>query len=515
MIKKNKQTDPRAVYLETMGCQMNQLDSELVLSQITQMGYTPVDNPEDASVVIYNTCSVRQHAEDKVISKIGQIKHDKAHGRDVTLAVIGCMAQRMGPKLLEENPQVDISCGPGQIHQLGEKLKQQQADKAPVVIRNSKADLDALEQLDAARQIFDQTVPFSAYVRVIRGCSKFCHFCVVPFTRGLERSRPIDNVVEETRKLVDQGVKEITLLGQTVNSYHYVNGKSYCLADVMERIHDFDGLERIRFVTSYPCDFHDEIIQAMAALPKVCRYLHMPAQHGADSVLKRMNRHYNRTQYVELIRQYRDAMPDIAIAGDIIVGYSGETDEEFEQTKTLLEEIRYKNNYIFQYSVRPRTRADRDDAYPDDIPRSVKKRRNHELLELQNRISAEDNQRFVGQTVEVLIEGPSKKPHLDANNAPLTKATLYDTHDDQTPSPPQSAQLHGIANLSRPAILNAERRTQNTEHRIQNADCIQLVGRTRGDYIVVFPGRADLAGQLRNVTIEKASAVTLFGQLSG
>ena len=201
MVKQKYTTaDPRKVYLETMGCQMNKLDSELVLSQLTQMGYELTDDADEAGVVIYNTCSVRQHAEDKVISKIGQFKKRHAERKDLTLAVIGCMAQRQGAQMATENPHVDIICGPGQIHQLGEKIQQHQADRRPVIIKNSKADLDSLEELDAARQIFDQHVPFSAYVRVIRGCSKFCHFCVVPFTRGLEHSRPIDNVFEETKK---------------------------------------------------------------------------------------------------------------------------------------------------------------------------------------------------------------------------------------------------------------------------------------------------------------------------
>jgi len=482
-----------------MGCQMNKLDSELVLSQLTQMGYELTEDADEAGVMIYNTCSVRQHAEDKVISKIGQLKKRHAERKDLTLAVIGCMAQRQGTQMAAENPHVDIICGPGQIHQLGEKIQQHQADRRPVVIKNSRADLDRLEELDATRQIFDQQAPFSAYVRVIRGCSKFCHFCVVPFTRGLEHSRPIDNVFEETKKLVHQGVKEITLLGQTVNSYHFVNGRSYNLADVMERIHDLDGLERIRFVTNYPCDFHPEIMEAMASLPKACEYLHMPAQHGSDAVLKRMNRHYDRGHYVDLIAKYRETVPDIAIASDIIVGYSGETEAEFTETMSLLEEIRFKNNYIFQYSVRPKTQADRDLDLPDDVPREVKKRRNHQLLELQNKIAKEDNQRFIGQSVEILVEGPSKKPHLNAvGDTPITKATLYDTQEDQQKS------LHSIGNLT----------NQKSEVTSQESDTPQLVGRTRGDYIVVFNGPKTLAGQLINVTIHKASAVTLFGQLA-
>ncbi len=486
MIKDTKipKADSNKVYLETMGCQMNKLDSELVLSQLTEMGYELTDNPDDAGVVIYNTCSVRQHAEDKVISKIGNLKKRHKEKKDLTLAVIGCMAQRQGPKMQEENPQVDIVCGPGQIHRLGEEITKLQKTHAPIVMRNSKADMEKLEELDATRKNFNKEAPFSAYVRVIRGCSKFCHFCVVPFTRGLESSRPIDNIVEETKKLVDGGVKEITLLGQTVNSYHYVNGKAHTLADVMYRIHDFTGLERIRFVTSYPTDFHDEIMQAMATLPKACEYLHMPAQHGSDAVLKRMNRHYDRQQYVDVINKYRETVPNIAIASDIIVGFCGETEEEFEETKDLLREIRFKNNYIFQYSTRPKTHAEKE--LPDDIPLEVKKRRNHELLALQNSIAQEDNQKFIGQTFDVLVEGPSKKPHLN---------TIPDT---------PISQLHNIVNVSA--------KPKQAEP-VANEEIIQLVGRTKGDYITVFNGPKSLIGQIVDVQIKKASAVTLFGEL--
>jgi len=469
--------DDKKVYLETMGCQMNKLDSELVISQLTDMGYEMTDEIDEAGVVIYNTCSVRHHAEEKVISKIGKYKHRSKKDPKVTLAVIGCMAQRLGAKLQEEHRHVDITCGPGQIHRLGEEIVKHQELHRPVMLRNSQADVEKLEELDAARKYFDRDQPFSAYVRVIRGCSKFCHFCVVPFTRGLESSRPIDNIFEESRKLVEQGVKEITLLGQTVNSYHYVNGKSYTLADVMERLHDLDGLERIRFVTSYPTDFHDQIMQAMADLPKVCEYLHMPAQHGSDAVLKRMNRHYELQEYIDLIAKYREKVPNIAIASDIIVGFCGETDEEFEETKALLQRIRFKNNFIFQYSPRPKTNAEKN--LPDDVPLAVKKRRNHELIALQKQISEEDNQRFIGQTLKVFIEGPSKKPHLGN----------WDRDKDPPPN------LHAIQELS-------PSQTQ-----------LQLVGRTAGDYITVFNGTDDMAGQTRSVKIYKASAMTLFGEL--
>jgi len=479
----------KSVYLETMGCQMNKLDSELVMSQLTDMGYEMTENIDEAGVVIYNTCSVRHHAEEKVISKIGKFKQRGKEDKQVTLAVIGCMAQRQGRKLQEEHRQVDIACGPGQIHRLGEEIAKHQRLHQPVTLRNSQADVEKLEELDAARKYFDRDVPFSAYVRVIRGCSKFCHFCVVPFTRGLESSRPIDNIVEESRKLVDQGVKEITLLGQTVNSYHYVNGRAYTLADVMERIHDLNGLERIRFVTSYPTDFHDQIMQAMADLPKACEYLHMPAQHGSDAVLKRMNRHYKLQHYIDLIQKYRETVPGIAIASDIIVGFCGETEAEFEETKDLLCQIRFKNNYIFQYSPRPKTQAEK--SLPDDVPREIKKRRNHELLALQNQIALEDNQRFVGQTVEILIEGLSKKPHLENG-------------DQKTDEPRTLHQIQG---------LEQDRYKNKAADACIRPTWLQLVGRTRGDYITVFNGTRDLIGQIRRVTIHKVSAVTLFGQL--
>ncbi|MCH9021578.1 MAG: tRNA (N6-isopentenyl adenosine(37)-C2)-methylthiotransferase MiaB, partial [Planctomycetes bacterium] len=358
--------DTNKVYLETMGCQMNKLDSELVQSQLIQLGYRMTDDLDSASVIIYNTCSVREHAEDKVISKITHLKRRHKQDKNLVLAVIGCMAQRRGQDLLKEYDYVDIVCGPGQIHQLGEMIQKNQLKRQPTLLTNNRAQLDELEQLDLARIHFDEKAPFSAYVRVIRGCSKFCHFCVVPFTRGLEHSRPIDNIYEESRRLVDQGVKEITLLGQTVNSYNYQNGKQYSLADVMERIHNLEGLERIRFVTSYPADFHDQIMQAIADLPKVCPYLHMPAQSGSDRILKSMNRRYSRSQYIDLVQQYRESVPGISIVGDIIVGYCGETEEDFEQTADLLETVRFKNNYIFQYSPRPKTTPWKD--LPAHVP---------------------------------------------------------------------------------------------------------------------------------------------------
>ena len=436
------------------------------------MGYHPINDAGTADVIIFNTCSVRHHAEEKVISKIAQLRHrrpgrtgaavdcpDKAQDEPI-VAVIGCMAQRLGQQLLDTYEQVDIVCGPSQLHRLGELL----GDGGGLAL-NDPADEDRAEELDRARTTVATETSFMAYLRIMRGCNKYCRYCVVPYVRGPERSRPFNHIRDEAVRLVNAGVKEITLLGQTVNSYHYrEDGQSYHLADVLEKLHEIEGLRRLRFVTSYPGDFDRRIFEVMAQLPKVCNYLHLPAQSGSDRILKEMNRRYTAGEYIELIEHARQLVPDIAIAGDFIVGYCGENEQDFEATRSLMIKVRYKNCFIFKYSPRPGTSAER--RLEDDVPYEVKKQRNHELLKLQNEISLQDNQRFIGQAVEVLVEGPSKKPHLD--------------------------RIEGAS---------SDRQ-------------LQLVGRTGGDHIVVFQGNRDLIGQLIDVKVTKASALTLFAQLT-
>jgi len=450
------------VYIETMGCQMNKLDSELVEGQLRRLGYEFTGDQKEAQVVIFNTCSVRQHAEDKVISKLGQLlgRHKKG---DMVLAVVGCMAQRWGKQLLDDYKQVDVVCGPGQLHKLAELLEQARQGKR-VALLNDEAVLEELEELDMGRERLDSDKPFMAYVRVMRGCDKFCHYCVVPYVRGRERSRPIEHVVAESRRLADNGVKEITLLGQTVNSYKYAAGeRTYGLADVLEKLNEIEGLQRLRFVTNYPLDFDERIFAAMAQLPKVCEYLHVPAQSGSDRILQAMNRHYTAEKYLALIERGRELVPGLTVAGDFIVGYCGETEEDFAATKKLMRQVRYKNCFIFKYSPRPGTKA--QGRMADDVPEAIKKQRNYELLELQNEISLEENQRLIGRTVEILVEGASKKPHLDNKDG---------------------------------------------------ADCgakqLQLVGRTKGDHIVVFNGRREMIGRIVPVMVVKVSSLTLFGE---
>ncbi len=468
----------RKVYIETMGCQMNKLDSELIAGQLKSDGYEICDDLPKAEVVVFNTCSVRQHAEEKVISKIGQLKKEHQERPELVVAVVGCMAQRLGQELLDTYRQVDIVCGPGQLHRFSQMLHEVLEQRRQMLSLNNPQEADKLEVLDSQRYTDELDRPFSAFVRIMRGCNKYCNYCVVPYVRGPEQSRPIDHIVAESRRLVENGVKEITLLGQTVNSYQYQEGsKSYGLADVLEQLHEIEGLMRLRFVTSYPRDFDERILRAMAELPKVCEYLHIPAQSGSNRILKAMNRNYSTEKYLELIERSRQIVPEITIAGDFIVGYCGETDQDFEETKELVRQVRYKNCFIFKYSPRPGTRADQ--KMTDDVPEVVKRQRNTELLALQNEISFEDNQKLVGSQLEILVEGPSKKPHLENG-------------DDSS-------------EIAEDPSLNADLASKS--------DKMQLVGRTRGDQIVVFNGSTALIGQLQELKIVKASSLTLFGEI--
>jgi tRNA-2-methylthio-N6-dimethylallyladenosine synthase len=296
---------------------------------------------------------------------------------------------------------------------------------------------------------------------VTRGCNNFCSYCVVPYVRGPEESRPPATIIEQITKLADTGIKQVTLLGQRVNAYKYTAGeKTYCLADLLQMASEINGIEWLKFVTNYPSEeFFNEILQVMADSPKVCNYLHIPAQSGSDKILQAMNRRYTAEQYLELLNRARDTVPEIAIAGDFIVGFPGETEEDFQATVELVKKARYKNCFIFKYSPRPGTTANK--KLQDSVPVEVKKRRNIELLAVQEKISDELSRDFLGKEVKVLVEGPSKKPHLNSADNP-----------------------------NKP----------------------QLISRTETDYIVVFNGAALLAGKLAKVKITKTSPLTLFGE---
>jgi tRNA-2-methylthio-N6-dimethylallyladenosine synthase len=458
----------KKLYIETVGCQMNLLDSELVVAKLRQEGYELTDDLHQADAILYNTCSVRQHAEDKIYSALGRIKRIKESKPDVAIGVLGCMAQKDQAEIFRRAPHVDIVVGPGQLARVPELLAKTRVDAAPrMAVSRARRDgsLEAItasfETYDADREPAMRPTPFQAFIRVMMGCDKFCTYCVVPSVRGPEQSRPPDAILAEARLLADQGVKEITFLGQTVNSYHYrhPDGRSCRLSDLLGRVHDVTGIERIKFITNFPNDMTDDLLVAVRDLPKVCRYLHVPAQSGCDEILKRMKRLYTVASYEEMLARVSETIPGVAVSSDFIVGFCGETEASFERTAGLVERSRFKNSFIFKYSTRRGTKA--AELYADDVPEAIKKRRNHELLALQTAISLEENRRWIGRVVEVLVEGPSRV---------TTRRDGWDGHD-------------------------------------------QLTGRTACDRIAVFAGNERLAGRLVRVVVEDASAVTLFGRV--
>lgn len=456
---------PKRLYIETIGCQMNLLDSELVVASLRKAGYELVDAPGKAETILFNTCSVRQHAEDKIYSALGRLKHAKKQHPHKIIGVLGCMAQKDQRLIFERAPFVDLVVGPGQLHQISELLEKvaagggQQMEVSLDRTSGSRADIErSFESYDPLRDPEMRPTPYQAYVRIMIGCDKFCTYCIVPSVRGPEQSRPAAHIVAEARRLADEGCREITLLGQTVNSYHHAaDGRTTRLADLLAMLHDVDGLARLKFVTNYPKDMTDDLLAAVRDLPKVSPYLHVPAQSGSDRVLARMKRGYTVGEYREMLGRIRQTIPAAAVTSDFIVGFCGETDEDFEATASLLRESRFKNSFIFKYSQRPGTKSAQ--RYPDDVPDEVKRRRNNELLAIQSAISQEDNQPFVGRRVEVLVEGPSKTAQR---------------HDD-------------------------------------GADVLQLVGRTTCDRIVVFAGNRRQIGRLLPVAVVDANAFTLFG----
>jgi len=509
------------VYLETFGCQMNELDSELVRGQLMRLGYAFVEDPDQAQVVLFNTCSVREHAESKAYSRIGIVGKRKAQGEQVLLGVLGCMAERDGLDMLRRYPQVDVLCGPGELDRLPALLDAARRSEAAsqverVALAGNRtrrsavlsAVQDDLETLDLSRA-FDPDAEgrrkHSAQVRITRGCNKFCTYCVVPYTRGAEVHRPPDHVIEECKRLADAGAIEITLLGQTVNHYRYEHGMAVTVggreapqigpglaafrseipagkrvttfARLLQRIHDeVPAIQRLRFVTSYPRDFGRDILEVMRDCPRICRYLHAPAQSGSDRILGLMNRGYTRAEYEAFVRGVFEVLPDATLAGDIIVGFPGETDADFEATCDLVRTLPFKNNFIFKYSPRPGTIA--IDRFADDVPDEVKRLRNNQLLALQTHTSERVHAAWVGRTVPVLVEecyAPSTAPARTAGGVELR-------WESREAAPARKA----------------------------------LRGRTPGDLIVAMDAPAgtapeSLIGQIVHAHITNASALLLHG----
>jgi tRNA-2-methylthio-N6-dimethylallyladenosine synthase len=387
------------VFLKTYGCQMNKLDSELSIGSLVKEGYTFTEDEKAADVILLNTCSVRHKAEHKVYSQLGSLRDQKERNPGLILGVLGCMAQNDGEKIFKRMPHVNLVCGTRMFSKLPELLGKVNGTNKRILA------IDEDGEVSFDRLITQRPNRYKAFVSVMRGCDNYCSYCIVPYVRGREFSRPVEDVINEVKDLADDGCKEVMLLGQNVNSYGKGLNGDTTLATLLRKLDPIEGIERIRFVTSHPGDMTKDILEAVSELPKVCENLHMPAQSGSDRILEKMRRQYTSEYYREIVEMAKSLVPDIMIASDFIVGFPGETEDDFEDTVSLMKDVSYQNCFIFKYSPRTGTAAT---ELKDDVPEETKKRRNQILLDLQNDISAEDNREMIGKSVEVLVEGTSK-----------------------------------------------------------------------------------------------------------
>ena len=393
----------KKVYVETYGCQMNEYDSEIVKTVLKDREYELVDSLNDADIVLLNTCSIRENANRKIYGRIHRIKHQR-NGEQVKIGILGCMATNFRRKLLDDGSlPIDFIAGPDSYKRLPdliENLDVEGSDNFDVTL----SEFETYE--DVYPRCRDQGV--NAWIAVMRGCDNFCTFCVVPYTRGRERSRAPENVTEEVRRLADEGFRQVTLLGQNVNSYRS-NGHDF--ADLLEMVSSVAGIERIRFTSPHPKDFPRRLLRVINANPKVCKHIHLPLQAGSDRVLEMMSRTYTRREYLDLVDEVRSLCPSIVLTTDIIVGFPTETDEEFEETVEVMERVRYDAAFIFKYSERPQTIASR--KFPDDVPDAVKSARTVRLNDIQQAHTLERNRAHIGQTHEVLIDEERTKKSDD------------------------------------------------------------------------------------------------------
>jgi tRNA-2-methylthio-N6-dimethylallyladenosine synthase len=424
------------IYTETYGCQMNEYDSRVVGALLSSAGHELVGSVEEADAVIVNTCAVRERAERRVLGRLQHLRGLK--GREAVIGVIGCVAQRLGAKLLKEGTSLDFVVGTDQYERL------------PEILEAASRGLRTAETTFRRRVTYERTdarerATLCEFVSVMRGCDNFCSYCIVPYVRGRERSRPFKSVIGEVRALAESGTREVTLVGQNVNSYR--DGAAG-FAEVLRAVAEVPKLSRVRFATSHPKDLSDGIIDCVAGLPAVCEHIHLPVQSGSDRILAAMNRSYTRAEYEELAARIRDRIPGVALTTDVIVGFPGESECEFGETLSLMEELRFESAFMFRYSVRAGTAAA---ELLDDVAENIKIKRLEEVIALQKRITEETGRAAVGETHEVLVEGPSQR------------------------------------------------------------DASLLFGRTRASKAVVFPGPRALEGRLVRVRIESASAWTLHG----
>ncbi len=434
----------RKVFVEAFGCQMNFLDGELAVSRLSEHGWARTADPEDADLILFNTCSIRDQSENRVWSRLGALRPRKERDPGLLIGIMGCMAQRDAESILRRMPHVDLVCGTRRFHEMHTLVERAETEGQVIAIETDGF-------VDIVRDVRVRPQRHRAYVSVMRGCDHKCSYCIVPTTRGVQTDRPFEDVVDEVRRLAEDGVREVTFLGQNINTYgRYLPGRP-TLGDAIRAVDQIDGIDRIRFLTSNPMDIRDELLEAMAETPSAAGYLHFPAQHGHSDVLRRMFRGYSRERYLEVCAKAREVCPGIELATDLIVGFPGETEAEFEATRSLMEEVRFKQIYVFKYSPRPGTAA--AEQYVDDVSDQTKRERKNELLALQDSISVERNQALVGTQIRVLVDGPSPR--------------------------------------------NAAR----------------LSGRAEGQHMVILDGSPDLAGEFVNVHVERATAAALYGVL--
>lgn len=437
----------KKLHVVSYGCQMNVRDGEEVTGLLMREGFALAPSPDEADVILFNTCSVREHAEDRVWSNVGALKGLKQQRPELIIGILGCMAQHHQETIFRRMPHVDFVAGPASLYDVPELIETIQEERRPqlAVHRRRRPEF---------QQVSYHAGTVSALVTIMEGCDKFCTYCIIPFTRGREVSRPADQIIEEVRGVVQQGFQEVMLLGQNVNSYgrRRLAGEPTTFPELLRRVSAVPGLRRIRFITSHPHDADEAMFRAMQEAEPVCEHLHLPVQSGSNAVLARMKRDYTIEEYVEKIVRLRQLVPEIAVSTDVIVGFPGETEDDFARTLRLMETVRFDSAFMFTYSPRPMAKAS---EWLDDLPAEVKNRRLQTLMALQERIGRERDQACVGRTVEVLVEGPSTK------------------------------------------------------------DPAEWTGRARDNRHVVFPGEEDLAGRLVEVQVREVRGHTLAGTVVG
>lgn len=442
----SKENKTKFFFIQTYGCQMNEEDSEKLSGMLKRQGYTATENREEASIIIFNTCCVRENAENKVFGNLGILKNQKKKNPDLIIAICGCMMQQKGmaDKVLSQYPFVDIIFGTHNAYKFPEYLNRVKTEGVQIKeIFDKEAEIIEGVPIDRKSSV-------KAFVTIMYGCNNFCTYCVVPYVRGRERSRKPEDIENEIRGLVSEGYKEITLLGQNVNSYGKGLDEEITFAQLLRRINEIEGLERVRFMTSHPKDLTMDVIYAIRDCDKLCEQIHLPVQCGSDNILKVMNRHYTRDYYLNLAKEIRKEIPDVTFSTDLIVGFPGETEEDFQATLDLVREVKYDAAFTFIYSRRNNTPADKmENQIPDDI----KHDRFNRLVEAVNEGIIAGNKAVEGKTVEVLVEGTSK--------------------NDET----------------------------------------KLTGRTRNGKLVNFPGCKELIGKLVDVKIVKANSFSLVGEI--